>query len=135
MSARATDAEKRGDAAPEGRASLPIAPENLAKLADMMAEGRVNSSTGKKIVAALFRQDQDPQAYAAAHDLFTVGDDSALLDAVRQAIAENPAMVESYRGGKLTVEKALMGKAMAITRGKADPERLAELLHMALASV
>ncbi|MEA4999849.1 MAG: Asp-tRNA(Asn)/Glu-tRNA(Gln) amidotransferase subunit GatB [Candidatus Limiplasma sp.] len=135
MSARATDAEKRGDASPEGRASLPIAPENLAKLADMMAEGRVNSSTGKKIVAALFRQDQDPQAYAAAHDLFTVGDDSALLDAVRQAIAENPAMVESYRGGKLTVEKALMGKAMAITRGKADPERLAELLHMALASV
>ena len=135
MSARATDAEKRGDASPEGRASLPIAPENLAKLADMMAEGRVNSSTGKKIVAALFRQDQDPQAYAAAHDLFTVGDDSALLDAVRQAIAENPAMVESYRGGKLTVEKALMGKAMAITCGKADPERLAELLHMALASV
>lgn len=135
MSARAIDAEKRGDASPEGRASLPIAPENLAKLADMMAEGRVNSSTGKKIVAALFRQDQDPQAYAAAHDLFTVGDDSALLDAVRQAIAENPAMVESYRGGKLTVEKALMGKAMAITRGKADPERLAELLHMALASV
>ena len=135
MSARATEAEKRGDAAPEGRASLPIAPENLAKLADMMAEGRVNSSTGKKIVAALFRQDQDPQAYAAAHDLFTVGDDSALQDAVRQAIAENPAMVESYRGGKLTVEKALMGKAMAITCGKADPERLAELLHMALASV
>ena len=36
-------------------------------------------------------------------------------------------MVESYRGGKLTVEKALMGKAMDITRGKADPERLAEL--------
>ena len=133
MSARATDAEKRGDASPEGRASLPIAPENMAKLADMMADGRVNSSTGKKIVAALFQQDQDPVAYAAAQDLFSVGDDSALLDAVRQAIAEIPAMVDSYRGGKLTVEKALMGKAMAITRGKADPQRLADLLHAALA--
>ena len=132
VSARAAEAEKNGKPAVEGRDSLPIAAANLAKLADMIADGRVNSSTGKKILAALFCEDCDPEAYAAAHELFSVGDDSALLDAVQRALSENPDMIESYRKGKLTVEKALMGKAMAITRGKANPERLAELLHQQL---
>ena len=35
----------------------------------------------------------------------------------------------------VTVEKALMGKAMAILRGKADPERLNTLLHEALTAI
>jgi aspartyl-tRNA(Asn)/glutamyl-tRNA(Gln) amidotransferase subunit B len=52
---------------------------------------------------------------------------------VAQTLRENPELLASYRGGKLTVEKALMGKAMAITRGKANPERMAELLRAALA--
>ena len=46
------------------------------------------------------------------HDLFTVGDDAELLAAVDRALTENPDLVDSYRKGKLTVEKALMGKAM-----------------------
>jgi len=132
MSARAAEAEKNGQPAMEGRESLPVSPANLAKLSDLLAEGRVNSSTGKKILGALFTEDCDPEAYAAAHDLFTVGDDAALLEAVERALSESPDMVESYRKGKLTVEKALMGKAMAITRGKANPERLADLLHRQL---
>lgn len=132
MGARTAEAEKAGTPGPEGRASLPIAPGNLAKLADLLAGGRVNSSTGKKILAVLFAQDCDPEAYAADQELFSVGDDAALREAVTAALAANPDMVESYRKGKVTVERALMGKAMAVTRGKADPERLAILLHSAL---
>ena len=133
MGTRATEAEKNGLPTVEGREALPIAPARLAALANLMASGRVNSSTGKKILAAMFDTDCDPEAYAAAHELFTVGDDQTLLDAVKQTLRENPEMVESYHKGKLTVEKALMGKAMAITRGKANPERLAEWLRSELA--
>ena len=132
LGARAAEAEKAGQAIPEGRASLPVSSAHLARLADLMADGRVNSSTGKKILAAMFCEDCDPEAYAAARELFTVGDDSALLQAVRRTLEANPDMVESYRRGKLTVEKALMGKAMAFLQGKANPERLSELLRRTL---
>ncbi len=108
--------------------SLPIAPENLAKLSDMMAQAQVNSSTGKKILAALFEADQDPEAYATEHDLFSMTDAGPLRAAAAQVIAENPDMAASYRGGKTSVEKALMGKAMAATKGKADPEKLREIM-------
>ena len=44
--------------------------------------------------------------------------------AAREALENNPDMVQTYLSGKTSVEKALMGKAMALTRGKADPEAL-----------
>ncbi|MFH1512980.1 MAG: Asp-tRNA(Asn)/Glu-tRNA(Gln) amidotransferase subunit GatB [Bacillota bacterium] len=132
LSARAAEAEKSGVPAPEGEASLPVSPENLAKLGDLLVDGRVNSSTGKRILNAMFCENCDPEAYALANALFTVSDDSVLIDSVRQTLAHNPDMVESYRRGKTTVERALMGKAMAATKGKADPGRLSQLLHQAL---
>ncbi len=132
LSARAAEEEKKGVSAPEGEASLPISPQNLAKLGDLLVDGRVNSSTGKRILGVLFQEDCDPEEYAQRHALFAITDDAFLLDAVRQTVGQNPDMVESYRKGKTTVERALMGKAMAATKGKADPERLAKLLHQAL---
>ena len=108
--------------------SLPIAPAHLAKLSDLISQSRVNSSTGKKILSALFDNDCDPEAYAAANDLFTLTDPAALERAARNALAANPGMVQSYKAGKTNVEKALMGKAMAETCGKADPERLRAIL-------
>jgi len=135
LSARAADAEKNGAPTPEGAVSLPISPENLAKLSDLLVEGRVNSSTGKKILSVMFVGDCDPEEYARRHALFAVSDDSTLRVAIEQTLGQNPDMAESYRRGKTTVERALMGKAMAATKGKADPERLSELLHKALESL
>ena len=119
------DTAHTGERGPE---ALPIAPEHLAALSDMIGAGKVNSSTGKKILAALFDQDQDPAAYAQAHDLFTLTDPAALEAAAREALENNPDMVQTYLSGKTSVEKALMGKAMALTRGKADPEALRQKL-------
>ena len=132
LSARAAKAEKDDQAAIEGVESLPISPENLAKLCDLLVDGRVNSSTGKKILAEMFASDCEPEAYAQEHSLFAVSDDSVLAQAVETVLAQNADMVDSYKKGKVTVERALMGKAMAATKGKADPERLSALLHDAL---
>ena len=132
ISAKASEAEKNGTAAPEGEASLPVSPENLGKLSDLLSDGRVNSSTGKKILAAMFKDDCDPVEYAQQNALFAVSDDAVLMEIVQTILKQNPAMVVSYRKGKLTVERALMGKAMAAMKGKADPKRLSELLHQAL---
>lgn len=107
---------------------LPVTPEHLAELSNLTLHGKVNSSTAKKILAALFDRDQSPEAYARTHDLFTLTDEAALDAAAEKALAENPDMVVSYRAGKASVEKALMGKAMALTRGKADPEALRRAL-------
>ncbi len=106
------------------REDLPVSPAHLAALADLTVSGRLNSSTAKKVLAALFDRDRDPAAYAEENGLFQITDEKTLRQAVLQALEENPGMVEAYRAGKTTVQRALMGKAMAITRGRGDPERM-----------
>lgn len=107
---------------------LPIRPEHLAKLSNMAVEGRVNSTTAKKILAVLFDGDCDPEVYASEHDLFLLTDENKLRDAVRTVLAQSEGMVQSYRAGKTNVAKALMGKAMGLCRGKADAEKLNAIL-------
>ena len=120
------DTQKTGE---RDASLMTVSPRSLACLSDMAAQGRVNSSTAKTILAALFERDQDPEAYAQAHDLCTLTDPVALARVAQRALEEAPALVERYRAGKTGALKALMGKAMGLTRGRADPEGLqAELL-------
>ena len=71
---------------------------------------------------SLVQKDFDQQG--GENDLFTLTDPAVLEAAARETLEKNPDMVKTYLSGKTTVEKALMGKAMALTRGKADPEAL-----------
>lgn len=112
--------------------ALPMAPRRLAALSDLLTRGQVNSSTGKRILGALFDEDFDPGAYARDHDLLLLQDQGALRRAAARALEENPAILDAYRKGKTNARQALMGKAMALTGGKADPLMLEKLLTQAL---
>ena len=107
---------------------LPIAPGHLAVLSNMTCAGRINSTTAKKILAALFEADCDPESYAREHDLFLLTDETALRQLAAQVLAQNGALVNRYLSGKTNVLEALVGKAMAACRGKADAEKLREML-------
>ena len=97
-----------------------------------MEAGRLSSTAGKKVLAALFDADCDPETYAREHDLFLLTDETALQSLAHKVIAQQSALVQAYRGGKTAVLQALIGKGMALSRGRADPEKLAALLEKAL---
>lgn len=123
------DAGRAGD---RGAGCLPILPEHLAALSNLMEAGRLSSTAGKKVLAALFDADCDPETYAREHDLFLLTDETALQSLAHKVIAQQSALVQAYRGGKTAVLQALIGKGMALSRGRADPEKLAALLEKAL---
>ena len=53
-----------------------------------------------------------------------ISDETALLPLVQRAIEENPKIVAQYYGGKDTAKRAIMGAAMRLTGGKANPNVL-----------
>lgn len=112
-----------------GLSSLPIQPAHLASLSNLLEAGRLSSTAGKKILSALFDQGIDPEAYAMEHDLFLLTDESQLRALARQIIQQNPGLVRTYLGGKTAVLQALIGKGMALSHGRADPEKLSVLLQ------
>ncbi|MFA4824594.1 MAG: Asp-tRNA(Asn)/Glu-tRNA(Gln) amidotransferase subunit GatB [Methanoregula sp.] len=63
----------------------------------------------------------------------TTGDNSAITNAIEEAITENPRALEDYRAGKNGALNFLVGQVMKKTRGKADPGELNRLLTEALA--
>jgi aspartyl-tRNA(Asn)/glutamyl-tRNA(Gln) amidotransferase subunit B len=58
-----------------------------------------------------------------------VADTSELEPLVDRVLADNPAQVESYRGGKQGLLGYFVGQVMKETRGKADPKVVNELLR------
>lgn len=112
---------------------LPVKPERLAALADLLGDGKINSSTGKKIVGELLVSDFDPAVYVAEHGLEQINDRAVLEQAVREVLMSDAKSVASYKAGKTAALKALIGKVMAKTGGKANPVTVNELMQTLIA--
>ena len=104
-----------------GETQIPIAPEHLAKLADLLAEGRINNATGKKLFAQLWERDGDPAALAEEQNLWQISDESVLRLLAESVLARNPKTVESYRSGKVQAMQALIGQTMGAAGGQGNP--------------
>ena len=84
---------------PEDR-EVPVAPEHLAVLADLLGTGKVNGGTCKKVIGQLFREDQDPVALIEAQGLQQISDEAVLLPMAREVLAQSQKVVSDYRKGK-----------------------------------
>jgi aspartyl-tRNA(Asn)/glutamyl-tRNA(Gln) amidotransferase subunit B len=104
-------------------------------LADLLArikDGTVSGKLAKDVFAAMWAGEGDADAVIAARGLAQVSDDSALVAAIDDVIAANPAQAGQFRAGDDKVFGWLVGQAMQATRGKANPQRLNELLRQRL---
>lgn len=111
---------------------LPLAAEHLAQIADMLENGEINGGAAKKTIAELWLKDEDPIAFVNRHHLRQLNDEAELQRLVDQAIGGHPDMVEKYRAGKVTMKKALMGAAMGLCAGRANPVLLQRLMDETL---
>ncbi len=112
---------------------IALQPKQAAAVADMLGETRINGGGAKKIIGALWGTRDEPEAVLAALDLEQISDDAILRETARRVISENAGMANDLRAGKQVAMKALMGRAMAELKGKANPERMQEHLLDALA--
>ena len=112
---------------------IPISADNFARLVQYIGEGKVNSSTGKKILNMMWEKDQDPVELIRREGLEQINDKAVLREIALQVIAEQPKLTSDYKKGKAAVLQALVGQVMKKTSGKGNPvsiqEILTELLH------
>jgi len=97
-------------------------------------DAKTISSTGaKEVFAVMLEEGGDPAAIVKARGLAQVSDTGALEAMVMQAIAENEKSVTAYRAGKEAALQHLVGQVMKLSRGKANPGVVIELLKKNLA--
>ncbi|GFI56315.1 aspartyl/glutamyl-tRNA(Asn/Gln) amidotransferase subunit B [Clostridiales bacterium] len=106
-----------------------ILPNRMAALASLSGDGVINSATVKKLIKELWEADFDVEEKVVREGLAQVSDEAVILKWVQEAIQQNPKSVADYKKGKKAAAKAIVGKVMAVSGGKANPtvvDRLVE---------
>ncbi|MFQ5613759.1 MAG: Asp-tRNA(Asn)/Glu-tRNA(Gln) amidotransferase subunit GatB [Anaerolineae bacterium] len=116
-----------------GLDEVKVQPEHLVELIELLEAKTINQPAAKETFGIMWGTGRPPEEIVEARGLRQISDAGELEAVARQAIAENPAAVEQYRGGKETVINFLVGQVMRATRGKANPKLAEELLREVLA--
>ncbi|MCH6162775.1 Asp-tRNA(Asn)/Glu-tRNA(Gln) amidotransferase subunit GatB [Streptomyces marispadix] len=109
-------------------ADLPIGPEDVARVCELVQEGSLNDKLARQTIEGVLAGEGTPDEVVEKRGLKVVSDEGALGAAVDEAIAGNADIAEKIRGGKVQAAGALVGAVMKATRGQADAARVRELI-------
>lgn len=115
-----------------GLADLKFAPESLLELIELVESGTLSSSAAQEVFDEMFRTGAAPGAIVAARGLTQINDPATLEQVCDQAIAANPGPVSDYKKGKTTALNFLKGQVMKLTKGRANPKLVGEILERKL---
>src|SRR6266516_3011889 len=112
--------------------ALPLAPDALAELVDLVADGTLSRNLAKDVLAECLREPKRPKQVVEERGLAQVSDEGELASIVDEILAAHPDVVADYRAGDDKARKKkrgfLMGEAMRATRGQGNPQLLNRLL-------
>ncbi|MBA3377439.1 MAG: Asp-tRNA(Asn)/Glu-tRNA(Gln) amidotransferase subunit GatB [Chloroflexia bacterium] len=100
---------------------LPLSAARIAELVALVRDGKLTARAAKDILPQLGEGESVVDA-ATRLNLLSLDDSSQVLDAARAAVAENPAAVADYKGGKGAAIGRLIGDTMRRTGGRAKPD-------------
>ncbi len=112
----------------------PLSGQQLAGLLKRIQDGTISGKIAKEVFDAMWAGEGDADAIIAQRGLRQISDAGAIEKVVDEVLAANPAIVAEYKAGKEKAFKALVGKAMAATRGKANPAQVNALLRKKLSA-
>ena len=110
----------------------PIQAERLATLIQRIKDNTISGKIAKTVFEAMLDDNSDVDAIIEAKGLKQVTDIGALESLVDQVIANNPDQVQQYRDGKVQVIGFLVGQCMQLSKGKANPAQVNEILRSKL---
>ena len=106
-----------------------IRPQHLAELMGMVAGNAINQTAAKQVFGLMWQTGHPPEQIVREMGLEQISDRGQLADVVARVVAENPDVVASFKAGKETAVRFLMGQVMKASRGKANPQLVEQLLR------
>ena len=111
----------------------PVSAKNLAGLLDLIENDTISGRIAKDVFQFMVESGKDAASIVAEKGLVQVTDTGAIDTAIAKVMADNPAKVEEYRAGKVTLFGWFVGQVMKGTGGKANPAKVNEILKAKLA--
>lgn len=110
--------------------TLGIPPAQLAKLVDMIDKGTITGRIAKQVADEMvLHPEKDCAAIVAANpDYQPLHDQGEIEKMVDQVLSENSQSVADFRAGRDKAFAFLVGQVMKLSRGKASPQVVNDLL-------
>ena len=105
-----------------------VEPENIGKLIKLIKVNTISSKIAKDVFEILLSENKDPEIIVKEKGLVQITDNSEIEKIVEQVLAENPQSVEDYKAGKSNALKYLVGQSMRLSKGKANPQMINEMI-------
>ena len=110
----------------------PISPRSLTALLKLIDADVISGKIAKTVFDEMARTGKPPETIVQEQGLVQVTDSSEIERIVRAVLAKNPKEVSDYQNGKEKVFGFFVGQVMRETKGKANPQRVNEILKIQL---
>ena len=113
-------------------ADVKFDPMHILELVALVEEKTISTSIAQTVFAEMFASGDSPRGIVQAKGLAQVTDTGEIEKFCDEAIAANPKSVADYKSGKVAALNSLKGQVMKLSKGKANPNLVGEILERKL---
>ena len=103
---------------------IPFTANHLANLVSLIDKGTISSKLAKKVIEEMFENPREPEKIVKEKGWIQISDESAIKEVVLKVLADNPQSIADFKAGKDKALGFLVGQAMKLTKGQANPQML-----------
>jgi aspartyl-tRNA(Asn)/glutamyl-tRNA(Gln) amidotransferase subunit B len=108
---------------------LKLKEEHFTDMLKMIDGGIINGKIGKTLLIDMIETGKAPAELVKERGMEQISNDNELEQIIQKVIAENAKSVDDFRKGKENAIMFLVGRVMAMTKGKANPEKVNSVLR------
>jgi aspartyl-tRNA(Asn)/glutamyl-tRNA(Gln) amidotransferase subunit B len=113
-------------------ADLRFSQDQLVELVELEATGKISHSAAQQVFVKMFESGKSPTAIVHEDGLAQVSDTGAIEKFCEEAIVANPGPANDFKSGKAAALNFLKGQVMKLSKGKANPALVGEILERKL---
>ena len=110
----------------------PVSPEALGELLARVSDQTLSNTIAKQVFEAIWNGEGTADEIIEKKSLKQITDTGEIETIIDEVIANNPQQLEQYRSGKDKLFGYFVGQVMKMTKGKANPQQVNELLKKRL---
>ncbi|HEX7539096.1 MAG TPA: Asp-tRNA(Asn)/Glu-tRNA(Gln) amidotransferase subunit GatB [Syntrophales bacterium] len=110
----------------------PVSPDHVAQMINLIEDGTISGKIAKEVFEEMYKSSKKPTDIVKEKGLTQITDEGAVVKAIEEAMAKNPTQLAEYRAGKEKLFAFFVGQVMKLTKGKANPQLVNDLLKKML---
>ena len=110
----------------------PISAKNLSALIKMITSGKISGKIAKDVFEKMQENNKDPQQIVEKEGLTQQSDPKELEKIISEVLLKNQDKLTQYKSGKVKLFGYFVGEVMKVSKGKANPQLVNEILKTKL---